>query len=47
MVCEQFIKNMERKLKRKLNPQEKKEIEEKMHHSEINKDEKEEELVCA
>lgn len=38
---------MERKLKRKLNPQERKKIEEKMHHSEINEDKREEDLVCA
>lgn len=47
MVCEEFIKNMERKLGRKLNPQERKKIEEKMHHSEISEDKREEEMVCA
>ena len=47
MVCEQIIKNMERKLGRKLNPKEKKKIEEKMHHSEISESKMEEELVCA
>lgn len=47
MVCELMIKEMERKLKRKLTPQEKKKVEEKMHHSEINDNKTEEDLVCA
>jgi len=48
MVCEEFIKNMERRLGRKLNPQERKKVEEKMHHSEIDEDrhKQEEELIC-
>jgi hypothetical protein len=33
MVCELIIKQMERKLKRKLTPQEKKKVEEMAHHS--------------
>ena len=47
MVCEQVIKNMERKLGRKLNSAERRKVEEKMHHSEISEDKQEEELVCA
>jgi len=47
MVCELLIKEMERKLKRKLTKEEKKKVEEKMHHSEVNEDRREEDLVCA
>jgi len=47
MVCELIIKEMERKLKRKLTKEEKREVEEKMHHSEINDNKTEEDLVCA
>ena len=35
MVCEQFIKEFEKRLGRKLTKEEKKKIQEKMHHSEI------------
>ena len=35
MVCEEMIKQMERRLKRKLTKDEKKKVEEKMHHAEI------------
>ena len=51
MVCELLIKQMERNLGRKLTKEEKKKVEEKMHHSEIDEDNgenrSEEELVCA
>ena len=36
MVCEETIRKMEERLKRKLTSEEKKRVEEKMHHSEIN-----------
>jgi len=36
MVCEETIRKMEERLKRKLTSEEKRRVEEKMHHSEIN-----------
>jgi len=47
MVCEQMIREMERKLRRKLTPEEKRRVEDKCHHSEINHTNKEEELILA
>jgi hypothetical protein len=46
MVCEEFIKNMEKRLKRKLTIEERKKVEEKMHHSEASQDKNEQEVVC-
>ena len=47
MVCEEMVKELERRLKRKLTPEEKKLVEERMHHSEIYHTNREEELICA
>ena len=47
MVCELRIKQLERRLGRKLTEKEKKEIREEMHHSEIEDNEKEELEVTA
>lgn len=47
MVCELVIKELERRLNRRLTPEEKKKVEEKMHHSEIFEHPREEEpIVC-
>jgi hypothetical protein len=43
MVCQQKIKELERRMKRKLTPAERKAVEEKLHHNEIHKHEREEE----
>jgi hypothetical protein len=45
MVCEQVLKNMEKILNRKLTPEERKKVKEKMHHSEIELPE--EEMIAA
>jgi len=47
MVCELIIRQMERKLNRKLTKEEKRKVEEKMHHSEISDNKREEDLACA
>jgi hypothetical protein len=47
MVCEEKIKELERRLKRKLTPAEKRAVQEKMHHNEAHYHEHEEEPICA
>jgi hypothetical protein len=47
MVCEQKIKELERRLNRKLTPAEKKAVQEKLHHNEAHTHEQEEEPICA
>jgi len=46
MVCEEIIKQMEQRLKRKLTKEEKKKVEEKAHHAEIHDNEKDYSLEC-
>jgi hypothetical protein len=46
MVCEQKIKELERRLKRKLTPKEKAEVERKMHHNELGHHNRMEEEEC-
>jgi len=47
MVCEAKIKELEKKLKRKLTPQEKKYVENLMHHSEQEHKDKQIEEIYA
>jgi hypothetical protein len=46
MVCDEIIKQLERKMNRKLTPAEKKKVQEKLHHSETSEHPKEEECVA-
>jgi len=47
MVCEQKIKELEKKLNRKLTPREKAEVERRMHHNEAHHHNHEEECIPA
>jgi len=47
MVCEQKIEEMEKMLGRKLTPEEKRKVEEMMHHNESHNHPREEEPIPA
>ena len=47
MVCEERIKQLEKRLNRKLTSAEKKAVQEKLHHCEAHSHPQEEEPICA
>jgi hypothetical protein len=48
MTCDQKIKELERRMNRRLTPAERKAVQEKLHHNEIHEHEHQEEeaIVC-
>ena len=47
MVCDKIIQQLEQKIKRKLTPEERKKVQEKLHHTESSEYKHEEELIAA
>jgi len=46
MVCDKIINKLEQKLGRKLNPTERKKVQEKLHHTETSESENKHEEEC-